>query len=205
MTLDGKITTASGDSRWVTSEAARRHVHETRAHLSGIMVGVGTVLADDPLLTCRIEGGRNPYRIICDSHARTPLDCQLIRTAREIDTVIAVTEWNEHAAALKKAGAHLVLCQAQNGKVNLNDLMHQLGAHGLDSILLEGGAELAFAALETGIVHKVQAYIAPKLIGGSTAKTPLGGVGFTRMADAAALKNVTVTPLGEDFLIEGVL
>lgn len=205
MTLDGKIAAASGDSRWVTGEAARRHVHETRAHLSGIMVGVGTVLADDPLLTCRIEGGRNPYRIVCDSHARTPLDCQLILTAQEIDTVIAVTEWNERAAALKKAGAHLVLCQSQNGKVDLNDLMHQLGAHGLDSILLEGGAALAFAALETGIVHKVQAYIAPKLIGGSTAKTPLGGAGFTRIADAATLKNVTVTPLGEDFLIEGVL
>lgn len=205
MTLDGKIAASSGDSRWVTSETARRHVHETRARLSGIMVGVGTVLADDPLLTCRIEGGRNPYRIVCDSHARTPLDCQLIRTAREIDTVIAVTEWNDRTAALKKAGAHLVLCQAKNGRVDLTDLMHQLGAHGLDSILLEGGAELAFAALEAGIVHKVQAYIAPKLIGGSTAKTPLGGAGFARMADAVALKNVTVTPLGEDFLLEGVL
>ena len=205
MTLDGKIAAASGDSRWVTGEAARHHVHETRARLSGMMIGVGTVLADDPLLTCRIEGGRNPYRIICDSHARTPLDCQLIRTAHEIDTVIAVTEWNERASALKKAGAHLVLCKEQNGKVDLNDLMRQLGAHGLDSILLEGGAELAFTALEAGIVHKVQAYIAPKLIGGAAAKTPLGGTGFAKMAGAMPLKNVTVTPLGEDFLMEGVL
>ena len=147
----------------------------------------------------------SPYRIICDSHARTPLDCQLIRTAHEIDTVIAVTEWNERASALKKAGAHLVLCKEQNGKVDLNDLMRQLGAHGLDSILLEGGAELAFAALEAGIVHKVQAYIAPKLIGGAAAKTPLGGTGFAKMAGAMPLKNVTVTPLGEDFLMEGVL
>ena len=205
MTLDGKIAAYTGDSRWVTGEAARHHVHETRARLSGIMVGVGTVLADDPMLTCRIEGGHNPCRIVCDSHARTPLDSQLVRTAHETDTVIAVTEWNERATALKKAGAHLLLCNAQNGKVDLNDLMRQLGARGLDSILLEGGAELAFAALEAGIVHKVQAYIAPKLIGGSTAKTPLGGAGFAHMADALTLKNVTVTPLGTDFLLEGVL
>lgn len=205
MTLDGKIAAHTGDSRWVTGEAARRHVHETRARLSGIMVGVGTVLADDPLLTCRIEGGHDPYRIICDSHARTPLDSQLIRTAREVDTVIAITAWNERAAALKQAGAHLVLCKERNGKVDLADLMHQLGAHGLDSILLEGGAELAFAALEAGIVHKVQAYIAPKLVGGAAAKTPLGGAGFAKMADALPLRDVTVTPLGGDFLIEGVL
>lgn len=205
MTLDGKIAAYTGDSRWVTGEAARRHVHETRARLSGIMVGVGTVLADDPLLTCRIEDGHNPCRIVCDSHARTPLDSQLIRTTHDTDTVIAVTEWNERATALKKAGAHLLLCKAQNGKVDLNDLMHQLAARGLDSILLEGGAELAFAALEAGIVHKVQAYIAPKLIGGSTAKTPLGGTGFAHMSDALTLKNATVTPLGADFLLEGVL
>ena len=171
MTLDGKIASCTGDSRWVTGETARAHVHETRNRLTGIMVGIGTVLADDPLLTCRMEGGRNPVRIVCDSRARTPLDSRLIRTAHETDTVIAVTEWNERATALKKAGAHLVLCKDKNGKVDLNDLMHQLGAHGLDSILLEGGAELAFAALEAGIVHKVQAYIAPKLIGGAAAKT----------------------------------
>ena len=119
--------------------------------------------------------------------------------------MIAITEWNDRAAALKKAGAHLVLCRENSGRVDLADLMHQLGTHGLDSILLEGGAELAFAALEAGIVHKVQAYIAPKLIGGATAKTPLGGTGFVKMADALPVKNMTIMPLGEDFLLEGVL
>lgn len=206
MTLDGKIAAFNGDSRWVTGKAARAHVHETRNRLTGIMVGVGTVLADDPLLTCRTEGGRSPVRIICDSHARTPLDSQILRTAREVPTILAVAEQNERTAALAAAGADILLCKADaQGRVSLSDLMEQLGARQIDSILLEGGAALAFSALDAGIVRKVQAYIAPKLIGGADAKTPVGGAGFAKMADALPLQNLTVTPLGEDFLLEGDL
>ncbi|MDO4271011.1 MAG: bifunctional diaminohydroxyphosphoribosylaminopyrimidine deaminase/5-amino-6-(5-phosphoribosylamino)uracil reductase RibD [Eubacteriales bacterium] len=205
MTLDGKIAACTGDSRWVTGEAARAHVHQTRNRLAGVMVGVGTVLADDPLLTCRMDGGRNPVRIVCDSRARTPLDSRLIRTAREIPTVIAVAAWNDRAAALKKAGAHIALCGDRDGHTDLAELMRQLGAGGLDGILLEGGASLAFSALEAGLVRKVQAYIAPKLIGGAAAKTPVGGAGFAKMADALPLVNPAVTRLGDDFLLEGEL
>lgn len=205
MTLDGKIAAHTGDSRWVTGEAARRHVHETRNRLTGIMVGAGTVIADDPLLTCRIEGGRNPVRIVCDSHARIPADCNLVQTAREIPTYVAVVEENERTACLEENGVHILVCGEKNGRVDLTDLMQQLGALGVNGILLEGGSALAFSALREGIVHRVQAYVAPKLIGGADAKTPVGGAGFDRMADALTLKNVRCTPLGEDILIEGRL
>ena len=206
MTLDGKTAACTGDSRWVTGEAARAHVHETRNRLTGIMVGVGTVLTDDPLLTCRMAGGRSPVRIICDSRARTPLDSRIVRTAREVPTILAVAEQNERTAALAAAGIDILLCKADaQGHICLTDLTAQLGARQIDSILLEGGAALAFSALEAGIVRKVQAYIAPKLIGGAEAKTPVGGTGFAKMADALTLQNLTVTPLGEDFLLEGDL
>ncbi len=203
MTLDGKIAAYTGDSKWVTGEAARMHVHHTRNRLSGIMVGIGTVLADDPLLTCRIEGGRNPVRIVCDSHARTPLDSQLVRTAKDVKTLVAVTEENDRTKALRDAGVHIFQCAEKEGHVDLNDLMSQLGAQEIDSVLLEGGSFLAFSALESGIVNKVQAYIAPKLIGGVSAKTPVGGKGFPRMSDALALSHLTITPLDGDFLLEG--
>ncbi|MCB6364668.1 bifunctional diaminohydroxyphosphoribosylaminopyrimidine deaminase/5-amino-6-(5-phosphoribosylamino)uracil reductase RibD [Intestinibacillus massiliensis] len=205
MTLDGKIAAHTGDSRWVTGEAARAHVHRMRDRLSAIMVGVGTVLADDPLLTCRMEGGRNPVRIVCDSRLRTPPGSNLIRTAGQVRTILAAVERGENAAALEQAGAEILLCNAAGGRVDLNDLMAKLGQMGIDSILLEGGAGLHFAALEAGIVHKVQAYIAPKLIGGAAAKTPLGGRGFDRMAQAVPVTGLTVTPLGGDFLLEGTL
>ena len=206
MTLDGKTASRTGDSRWVTSKAARAHVHKTRNRLTGILVGVGTVLSDDPVLTCRIAGGHSPVRIICDSQARIPLDSQIMRTAREVPTIIAVTGWSDRAAALERAGAQILMCAVDaQGRVSLPDLMRQLGARQIDSVLLEGGSALAFSALDAGIVNKVQAYIAPKLIGGAAAKTPAGGEGFAKMADALPLRNLTVTPLGEDWLLEGDL
>lgn len=152
-------------------EAARRHVHETRNRLSGIMVGVGTVLADDPLLTCRIDGGRNPVRIVCDSHARTPLGSQLVQTANEIPTYVAVTARSERTAALEEKGVRILVCGETDGHVDLTDLMQQLGSAGINGILLEGGSSLAFSALKAGFVRRVQAYIAPKLIGGAGAKS----------------------------------
>ena len=203
MTLDGKIAACTGHSRWVTGETARAHVHETRNWLSAILVGVGTVLADDPLLTCRMEGGRNPVRIVCDSHLRTPLTSQLIRTAKEAPTLLAAVERGETAEELEEAGAEILLCKEKEGKVDLADLMTKLGARGIDSVLLEGGGELAFSALEAGVVHRVQAYISPKLVGGRTAKTPLGGAGFPTMDRAVRLEHLTLTRLGDDILMEG--
>lgn len=204
MTFDGKIATRTGASRWITGEEARQQVHRDRHRYAAIMAGVGTVLADDPLLTCRMEGGRNPVRVICDTHLRTPLDSQLVRTAREVPTILAVGEAaSAQAAPYQDAGCQVWTLPEKNGHVDLSALMEQLGAGEIDSVLLEGGSTLNWAALESGIVQRVQTYIAPKLFGGAAAKSPVAGLGVELPAQAVGLKNITVTQLGKDFLLEG--
>lgn len=203
MTLDGKLAAYTGQSQWITGEEARRHVHTQRGRYRAIMVGVGTVLADDPQLTCRIDGGRNPLRIVCDTHLRTPLTAQVVQTAQEIPTLIAACE--TAPAKIKPyedLGVRVWTLPAKNGRVDLAALMERLGKEEVDSVLIEGGAQLHWAALESGVVNKVQAYVAPKLLGGETAKSPIGGQGFPHPDQAVRLKSPKLTRLGEDFLIE---
>lgn len=203
MTMDGKIATRTGDSQWITGDAARQRVHQDRHRYSAIMAGVGTVLADDPLLTCRMEGGKNPVRIICDSHLRTPPDSRIVRTAREVPTILAAAAPPpERRNALEDAGCQVWDLPGPEGRVDLNALMDRLGARGIDSVLLEGGGALNWAALHSGIVQKVQAYIAPKLFGGTAAKSPIAGLGVETPAQAVRLVLTTVTQIGEDFLLE---
>lgn len=203
MTMDGKIATCTGRSKWITAEAARSHVQEQRHRYTAIMVGVGTVLADNPMLNCRISGGKNPIRIVCDTHLRTPLQAQVVATAQEIPTILATCcADREKQAAYEKAGCRILQVREKNGHVDLRRLMEKLGQEEIDSILLEGGGTLHWTALEEGIVQRVQAYIAPKLFGGQTAKTPIEGTGVSAPADAFCLQNSTITRLGEDFLIE---
>lgn len=203
MTMDGKIAAYTGASRWVTGEAARMHVQGQRHRHRGIMVGVGTVRMDDPLLTCRIEGGRDPMRIVCDTRLTTPLSSRLVQTAKDTPTVIATccTDPAAHAA-YQKNGCQILVTGERDGHIDLPALMKQLGEHQIDSILLEGGGTLNWSALESGIVHKIQAYIAPKLFGGQSAKTPVEGIGFPTPSDAVHLKNSQITRLGKDLLIE---
>lgn len=202
MTLDGKIATRTGASQWITGEAARRRVHQDRHRCTAILAGVGTVLADDPLLTCRMEGGRNPVRVICDTHLRTPLESQIVRTAGEVPTILACcAPPPDRAQALRAAGCQVWELPERSGHVDLRALMDRLGQEQLDSVLLEGGAQLNWAALEAGIVQKVQAYVAPKLFGG-TAPTPVGGMGVDLPDQGIVLKHWSVTPLGEDLLLE---
>ena len=204
MTVDGKTAAYTGDSRWVTGEAARAHVHETRNRLTGIMVGVGTVLADDPLLTCRMEGGRNPLRIICDSRARTPLDSRIVRTADKAETILATCVSDPgRTAPYTDAGCRVWTLPGRGEHVDLPALMDALGAAEIDGVLLEGGGTLNWAMLEAGLVQRVQAYIAPKLLGGAGARSPVEGRGVEAPDQAAHLRKVTVTALGEDFLLEG--
>jgi diaminohydroxyphosphoribosylaminopyrimidine deaminase/5-amino-6-(5-phosphoribosylamino)uracil reductase len=210
MTLDGKIAAYTGESKWITGEEARAHVQTQRHRFRGIMVGVGTVLADDPLLTCRMKGGRNPIRIICDSKLRTPLDSQIVRTAAEVETILATCCVDTaRYAAYEKKGCTVLPVKGQKkkddqeGRVDLNDLMEQLGKRQIDSILLEGGGTLNWSALENGVVNAVQAYVAPKLFGGRDAKSPVEGCGVALPAEAALLSDVTVTKLGADILLEG--
>ena len=203
MTMDGKIAAYTGESKWVTGEAARIHVQEQRLKYTGIMVGVGTVLADDPMLTCRLENSRNPVRIICDSHLRTPLTSKIVRTAKTIPTILASSSKDQQKIKnYEELGCQVLYVPEKNGHIDLNRLMELLGAAKIDSILLEGGGSLNWSALECGIVQKVQTYIAPKLFGGEEAKTPVEGKGFPDPASAVLLKNSEIIRLGDDFLIE---
>lgn len=205
MTLDGKIAAHTGDSRWVTGETARRHVHETRNRLPAIMVGIGTVLADDPQLTCRIEGGRNPLRVICDSRLRTPITSAIAQSARNVPTIIvcAPNASGERASKLEETGCEIVRVPEHDGRIDLRQLMAALGKRGIDSVFIEGGATLAACALEAGIVNHVQAFIAPKIFAGVGAPSPLGGTGVESPDQAWTLSATIVERLGDDVLIEG--
>lgn len=212
MTMDGKIASVSGKSRWITGEAARRRVHEDRNRYMAIMVGLQTVLKDDPMLNCRLEEGRNPVRIVCDSHLRIPENSQLVQSAGEIPLWIAAvrpeSEEQENALKgkekrLKCAGCRILYTDADiQGHVNLQHLMSILGQEGVDSILLEGGANLHESALRCGIVNKVQAYVAPKLFGGKKAPSPVGGQGVDSPDEAWMLSEPVITRLGPDLLLE---
>ena len=209
MTLDGKIACATGDSKWVTGEIARTQVHRMRGRYRGIMVGIGTVLADDPMLNCRVEGGVDPVRIICDSNLHISTESQIVKTALDIETIVACSQEaleserkQEKIRRLKEAGIQIIGTEGAHG-VNLVELMKKLGGQNIDSILLEGGGTLNASALEDGIVNKVYAYIAGKLIGGMDARSPVEGMGIDRMADAITLKDMEIERLGDDFCIVG--
>lgn len=209
MTLDGKIACVTGDSKWVTGEAAREHVHLLRKRYKGILVGIGTVLADDPMLNCRIEQGVDPVRIVCDSSLRIPETAQLVKTAKDIPTIVAccAKRLESEAAqaklqALESAGVR-VIQQEDTDQVDLKKLMQVLAEEKIDSVLIEGGAAIHASALEAGIVNRVYAYIAGKLVGGKEAPTPVGGTGIPVMADAVKLHDMQVETFGEDICISG--
>lgn len=255
ITMDGKIATKTGASRWITGEKARENVHKDRNRHAAILVGIGTVLADDPLLNCRIEGGKDPVRVICDTKLRIPLDSQIVRTAKEIPTILAVGEdflqgalnqavgGREFAAegnadnpaqavtnqvdptpavalqadsnqvnpnqaikskltSLQAAGIRILSLPLRDGHLDLDALMEALGNEKIDSVLIEGGSQIAWSALSSGIVNKVQIYIAPKIFGSQKAPGPVGGDGVKLPAEAFALGAPKITMLGDDILIE---
>ena len=167
------------------------------------MVGVGTILADDPLLTCRMENGKNPVRIVCDTQLRTPLQAQVVATSKQIPTILATCCADPKRQAIyRQAGCQVICLDKRNGHIDLVQLMEKLGQEQIDSIHLAGGGTLNWAALESGVVQQVQAYIAPKLFGGQEAKTPVEGAGVPVPSAAFRLKNSSLTHLGEDILIE---
>lgn len=203
MTIDGKIATHTGESKWITGEEARYNVHKDRHKYTAIMVGVGTVIADDPLLNCRIENCKDPIRIICDTNLRMDLDSQIVKTAKEIPTIIATACVDEEKIKKYTDKSCKVITVARRYEhIDLSKLMIALGEMNIDSILLEGGSMLNWSALKSGIVNKVQAYIAPKIFGGITSKTPIGGTGVDLPEDAFFLENSTITMIGQDILIE---
>lgn len=207
MTLDGKIASKTGDSRWVSNEKSRAYVHQVRNELSGIMVGVDTVIADDPILTTRLEKGegRNPVRIVVDSGARIPLKSKILNTANLAKTIVAVTEKADSIkiAHIKDLGNEVLIVKSRNGRVDLADLIVKLGMIGIDGILLEGGATLNFSALEAGVVDELMSFIAPKIIGGVNSKSPVGGEGIEFMKDAIELENIKIDQFGNDLMLIG--
>lgn len=203
MTLDGKIATRTGQSQWITGEQARADVHGLRHFHSAIMVGIGTVLADNPMLTCRLKHGKNPTRIICDTHLNIPLGSKIVHTARDVPTIIVTCDTNgSKALKLQQSGCQLISIPTKHSRIDLNALMLRLGEENIDSILLEGGAELNYSALQARIVNRVITYIAPKIFGGTTAKSPVGGIGVKLPADCFKLSRKKVCSLGDDLMIE---
>ena len=207
MSLDGKIACYTGHSKWVTGEEARCHVQKLRKQYSGIMVGIGTVIADDPMLNCRIEEGVDPVRIICDSALSIPMESKLVLTARDIPTIVACCVGRmlkEKQDMLQEAGVQVIVTDGKE-RVNLMDLYRELGRRQIDSVLLEGGGSLHASVLEAGLAKKVYAYIAPKIIGGREAKSPVEGIGAASMAEALAIQDITLERLGQDICISGYL
>lgn len=205
MTLDGKIAAHTGDSKWVTGEEARQHVHRLRKQYHAILVGIGTVLADDPMLNCRIENNVDPVRIVCDSKLRLPLTSQLVKTAKEIPTIVAyATADREKAEALRQAGVELIHAE-RDGQVDFEALMKELGQREIDSVLIEGGGAIHGTVLTSGLAKKVYCYVAPKLIGGRDARSPVEGDGFSRMKEALPMTELEIRQLGEDLCISGYL
>ncbi|MBU5675809.1 bifunctional diaminohydroxyphosphoribosylaminopyrimidine deaminase/5-amino-6-(5-phosphoribosylamino)uracil reductase RibD [Alkaliphilus sp. MSJ-5] len=209
MTLDGKIAAYTGDSRWITNEESRHYVHELRHRFTSIMVGIGTVLADDPLLTTRLDSidKKNPIRIVVDTRGNIPLDAKVLQCDNNTKTIIATTEATnrEKLKYIEELGVEFIIVPLKNNKVDLSYLMKSLGERKIDSVLLEGGSTLNYTALAEGIVDKVISFIGPKIIGGSSAKSPVGGRGIPYMKDAIFLKNIDVFKFKDDVIIEAYI
>jgi len=204
MTLDGKIACHTGDSRWVSGAESRLAVHRLRDRVDAVLTGVGTVVADDPLLTVRLEkDGRNPVRVIVDSRLRAPLSSRVYDVS-EARTIVMCTEQapSNARAELTARGVEIVVCSDHCGRVNLKEVLTYLATNGILSVLVEAGPHLTGSLMDQGLVQRVMEFISPKLIGG-TAPSPLAGVGVSRMADAVELRNIRLESYGMDFCIIG--
>jgi len=207
MTLDGKTATSFGDSQWISNEQSRRLVHQVRHRRDGIMVGVGTVLRDNPRLTTRINGhGKDPVRIVVDSTLRTPLQSAVVSNDSSARTLIATTPQasKEKIRKLEQAGVGILLCNEHEGRgVDLHDLMRQLGQYPLQHILLEGGGILNQSLLSAGLIDRMMVFVAPLLLGGSDGKGIFSGHGPQHLTGAVRLSELRMTEIEGDLLIEG--
>ncbi len=207
MSLDGKIATHAGDSRWISSEESREYVHKIRGQVDGIMVGINTVQRDDPLLTCRIEGGRNPRRIIIDSNAALPLNSRLINTIQESELFIAAgnNAPQERIEKLKQLGCKIIPTRSANGLVNMKTLFQQLGKMNLTNVLVEGGSRVITSIIEERLADKIMVFIAPIIVGGEGALSSVMGAGITHICESIKLTDITTKRFANDLVIEGVL
>ena len=202
MTLDGKLATRTGDSKWISSEESRRIVHDLRGRMDAIIVGIGTALADNPLLTARPPGPRTPVRIVIDRAARLPLESQLVQSARDVPIILATGNSADptRCERLAGAGVEVVRYDEANG---LELLLRELGARKLTNVLVEGGARLLGAFLDAGQIDEVHAFIAPRLAGGADAMSPIAGTGVAKISHALRLVNVETALSGGDVYVRG--
>jgi len=211
ISLDGKVATKSGDSRWVSGEVSRAYVHRSRSAVDAVMVGIGTVLQDDPLLNVRLPGvknARHPLRIIVDSRLRIPFHSQIVRTAGKYRTLVATTRAasTTKIERLKRIPVEVMVVKSDaDGRVNLKILMKELGRRRVLSILLEGGPTLNASALRDKVVDRVLLFVAPRIIGGEKAPGMVGGEGSSRIKDAQPIKILRIKRAGADLMIEGAL
>jgi diaminohydroxyphosphoribosylaminopyrimidine deaminase/5-amino-6-(5-phosphoribosylamino)uracil reductase len=205
MTLDGKIATRTGDSKWISNDASRALVHRLRGRMDAIVVGIGTALADDPLLTARPPGPRTLVRVVLDSAARLPLTSRLIRTARETPVLIATSTGAEEGKveALRRQGCEVLRLPVQGQRPSVAALLEELGRRRMTNVLVEGGAEVLGSFLDARAVDEVHVFIAPRLAGGAAAKTPIGGTGVATLAAALTLKGWCVQLVEDNILVEG--
>jgi diaminohydroxyphosphoribosylaminopyrimidine deaminase/5-amino-6-(5-phosphoribosylamino)uracil reductase len=207
MTLDGKIATRTGNSQWITGKQSREHVHWLRAGSDAIMVGSGTVRTDDPQLTTRTSAskGGDAIRVIVDGDASMSPASRMLNMESSAPTLIAVmtTACADRKSLLEKAGAELLEIEPKDGKVDLEKLAIELGKRGIASVLIEGGGGLLAAAFDARIIDKTLFFVAPKIIGGEKAPTPVEGVGVETLDQAIGLENLSASEFGNDLLIEG--
>jgi diaminohydroxyphosphoribosylaminopyrimidine deaminase/5-amino-6-(5-phosphoribosylamino)uracil reductase len=205
MTLDGKLATRTGDSRWISSPASRGIVHTLRGRVDAIMVGRGTAAADDPLLTARPNGPRIATRVVLDSRATLPSDSQLVRTARDAPVLVAACADAQAGdiQRLTSAGCEVLLCQGRSSSDRLGWLLDELGRRQMTNVLVEGGSHLFGSLLDLGQIDEVHAFIAPKLIGGSDATPAFRGSGIELLAQAVLLDNPNVVRCGDDIYVHG--
>ena len=208
MTLDGKVATRTGDSQWISGEDSRQRAHRWRASVDAVVVGVGTALADDPQLTARPDGlaaepGDQPRRVVFDSLARVPLGSQLVAAAAEIPLTVVVSRAAARADtdALEAAGVQVLVATGENEPARVRSGLDQLGALGVASVLLEGGPHLAGAFLDAGEIDEIRLFLAPMLLGGSTARDPLEGEGVERISEALRALTMSCESVGDDLLI----
>jgi diaminohydroxyphosphoribosylaminopyrimidine deaminase/5-amino-6-(5-phosphoribosylamino)uracil reductase len=205
-TLDGKIATREGDSKWISGETSRHFVHRMRDQVDGVVVGIGTVLKDDPQLTARIKKGRDPYRIILDSRLRIPEDAKVIGNSPS-KTIIATTELaaRDKIERLEKKGVRILTLDSKQGRVDLKNCLSKLGEMGMMSLLVEGGSQVNGSFLDEGLIDKILFFLSPKLIGDREALGIFGGSGKANLKETIPLNELRVRRMGEDILIEGYL
>lgn len=205
--LDGKIATRVGDTKWITNEKSRAILHRLRDEVDGILVGIGTVMADDPELTTRLKDrkGKDPVRIIVDSKLRILPGAKVLNSESEAETIIATTELapKEKIKKIEALGARVLVVGSKDSRVDLGELVYELGKLEITSLLIEGGAEINGSSLDSGIIDKVLFFYAPKIIGGTGALNMIGGEGIEKLSDAVNLRDIKVRRLGDDILVEG--